>query len=82
MRFPRLFPSLRCLRFLTLLCAVTLSFAPARADNAAFDLIGPKIEIRVQRGGTTLPIAEVPNLQAGDRLWIHPIFPTASPSGT
>ena len=27
------------------------------------------------RGGKTLPIANVPNLQAGDRLWIHPDFP-------
>ena len=48
---------------------------PARADNAAFDLIGPKVQVRVQRAGTTLPISEVPNLQPGDRLWIHPDLP-------
>jgi len=48
---------------------------PANAENAAFDLIGPKVEVRVQRAGTTLPIAEVPNLQPGDRLWIHPDLP-------
>jgi hypothetical protein len=47
----------------------------ARADNAAFDLIGPKIDVRVQRAGVTLPIAEVPALQAGDRLWVHPDLP-------
>src|ERR1700731_3789239 len=47
----------------------------ARADNAAFDLIGPKVDVRVQRAGVTLPIAEVPNLQPGDRLWIHPDLP-------
>lgn len=47
----------------------------ARADNAAFDLIGPKVQVRVQRAGTTLPISQVPNLQAGDRLWIHPDLP-------
>ena len=47
----------------------------ARADNAAFDLIGPKVDVRVQRAGTTLPIAEVPNFQAGDRLWVHPDLP-------
>ena len=47
----------------------------ARADTAAFDLIGPRIEVRVQREGTTLPIAEVPNLQPGDRLWVHPDLP-------
>lgn len=47
----------------------------ARADNAAFDLIGPRVEVRVQRDGATLPIAEVPNLQPGDRLWVHPDLP-------
>ena len=47
----------------------------ASAENAAFDLIGPKVEVRVQRGGKTLPIAEVPNLQPGDRLWLHPDLP-------
>ena len=50
----------------------------ARADNAAFDLIGPKVDVRVQRAGVTLPIAKVPNLQAGDRLWSIPICPTHS----
>lgn len=47
----------------------------ASADNAAFDLIGPKVELRVQRAGVTLPIAEVPNLEGGDRLWVHPDLP-------
>jgi hypothetical protein len=46
----------------------------ASAENA-FDLIGPKVEVRVQRGSETLPISEVPNLQAGDRLWVHPDLP-------
>lgn len=27
------------------------------------------------RSGKTLPIAQVPNLQAGDRLWVHPDLP-------
>ncbi len=53
-----------------------LTFSSAvRADNAAFDLIGPKIEVRVQRAGVTLPIAQVPSLQPGDRLWVHPDLP-------
>lgn len=53
-----------------------LAVAPsALAESAAFDLVGPKLEVRVQRGGATLPIAEVPSLQAGDRLWIHPDLP-------
>ncbi|MCU1240157.1 MAG: hypothetical protein JWO71_883, partial [Candidatus Acidoferrum typicum] len=57
--------------FLVLLCRPP----SVRADNAAFDLIGPRIEMKVTRGGKPLPVAEVPNLQPGDRLWIHPDFP-------
>jgi hypothetical protein len=48
---------------------------PANAETAAFDLIGPKIDVRVQRAGRTLPIAQVPNLHAGDRLWVHADLP-------
>jgi len=44
-------------------------------ESAAFDLIGPKVDVHVQRDGITLPIAEVPNLLPGDRLWIHPDLP-------
>jgi len=47
----------------------------AHADNAAFDLIGPKFQVHVRRAGVTVPIAEVPNLQPGDRLWVHPDLP-------
>ena len=47
----------------------------ARADAAAFDLAGPRVEMTVTRAGKTLPISDVPNLQPGDRLWIHPDFP-------
>jgi len=60
---------------LTFLLMALVLPCPSRADNAAFDLIGPKVDVRVQRAGTTLPIAEVPNLQAGDRLWVHPDLP-------
>src|ERR1035437_7898075 len=46
------------------------------ADSAPpFDLSGPKVDVRVKRGEVTLPIGEIPNLLAGDRLWIHPDFP-------
>jgi hypothetical protein len=46
------------------------------ADSAPpFDLSGPKVDVRVKRGDVTLPIGEVPNLLAGDRLWIHPDLP-------
>lgn len=46
------------------------------ADAARFDLTGPKLEIHVTRNGKTLPIALVPNLQAGDKIWLHPDLPT------
>jgi hypothetical protein len=54
-----------------LVCAAS----SAVADTAAFDLIGPRIEMTVTHGGTTLPISQVPNLQAGDRLWIQTDLP-------
>ena len=47
----------------------------AFADGPAFDLSGPKVDVHVKRGAVTLPISQVPNLQPGDRLWIHPDFP-------
>jgi hypothetical protein len=53
----------------------SLTVAVHADDKARFDLAGPKIDIRVTRGGTTLPIAEVPNLQAGDKLWIKADLP-------
>lgn len=62
----------RCFFFLLLWFAAVTG---VRADDAAFDLIGPKVDVRVKRGEHTLPIAQVPNLMPGDRLWIHPDFP-------
>ena len=46
-----------------------------RADSNTFDLAGPRVEMKVTRKGKPLPIADVPNLQPGDRLWLHPDFP-------
>ena len=57
------------------LFAVSITVA-LHADNARFDLVGPKIDIRVTRGGTTLPIAEVPNLQPGDKIWVKADLPS------
>jgi len=65
----------RCVSFFSFLSAIFILASVANADNAAFDLVGPKVDVRVQRAGTTLPIAEVPSLQAGDRLWVHPDLP-------
>jgi hypothetical protein len=57
------------------LLAVLLT-APLWADDAArFDLAGPKIEVRVTRGNSTLPISQVPNLQPGDRIWVKADLP-------
>ncbi len=47
------------------------------ADAPPFDLAGPKVDVHVQREGKTLPIAQVPNLLPGDRLWIHPDLPVS-----
>lgn len=44
-------------------------------DAARFDLTGPKIDVHVTRGTHTLPIAQVPNLQPGDKVWLHPDLP-------
>jgi hypothetical protein len=57
------------------LLLILSSGAKGRADAPAFDLAGPKVDVHVQREGKTLPIAEVPNLLPGDRLWIHPDLP-------
>jgi hypothetical protein len=58
-------------------CLFVIFFAAAlRADDKArFDLAGPTIDIRVTRGTSTLPIAQVPNLQPGDRIWIKADLP-------
>jgi hypothetical protein len=53
------------------------STAALFADNARFDLVGPKIDIRVTRGSSTLPIAEVPNLLPGDKIWVKADLPAS-----
>ena len=68
-------PFIRFLFQLLLISLLSALVVSARAETAPFDLTGPRIEVRVQRSGQTLPIAEVPNLQAGDRLWVHPDLP-------
>ncbi len=60
---------------LALLASLSVGARTIRADSAAFDLAGPRIEMTVTRVGNTLQISDVPNLQPGDRLWIHPDFP-------
>jgi hypothetical protein len=69
--------SLRHLRTTGSLAALLLACAllHAQAPAARFDLTGPKIEVHVTRADKTLPIAAVPNLQPGDRLWLHADLP-------
>ena len=43
---------------------------PVSADPAAFDLAGPTLEAEVTRGTVSLPISQIPNLAAGDRVWL------------
>jgi len=62
-------------RLLLLTILLLCCSRPSLAVDARFDLIGPKIDVRVTRGDQTLPIAAVPNLQPGDKLWIHPDLP-------
>src|SRR5882757_4345870 len=66
---------LRAPRFIGTLAALLLAGAVLHADPARFDLVGPKIDVHVTRAGRTLPIAQVPNLQAGDKIWLHPDLP-------
>jgi hypothetical protein len=65
----------RCARLLVLFILLLSLGRPAAAADARFDLVGPRINVRVTRNGVTLPIAEVPNLQPGDRIWLHPDLP-------
>jgi hypothetical protein len=62
----------RCLQLFLFWC---LASTGLYADAPAFDLTGPKVDVHVKRGEITLPIGEVPNLQPGDRLWVHPDLP-------
>jgi hypothetical protein len=67
------------LRLLTLSIAAGLLLGappPGRAADAApFDLAGPTLAVTVTRGAATRPIAQVPNLAAGDRVWIKADLP-------
>ena len=57
-----------------LLAAVAFA-SLANAAPAPFDLAGPTLEVKVTRGGTTLPASQVPNLAPGDQVWIKADLP-------
>ena len=61
------------LGYLSLPLVLFLSVAAHSESN--FDLTGPSLDVRVTRNGAVLPIAQVPNLEAGDRLWLRPDLP-------
>jgi hypothetical protein len=67
---------LRVFRLTGTLTALLLLCTTLRAaDPARFDLVGPKVDVHVTRAGRTLPIAQVPNLLPGDKIWLHPDLP-------
>jgi hypothetical protein len=66
---------LRVSRFTGTLTALLLLCTTLLHADARFDLTGPKIDVHVTRAGRTLPIAQVPNLQPGDKIWLHPDLP-------
>ena len=49
----------------------------ARAAAAPFDLAGPALAMKTTRGAITLPAAELPNLLAGDQVWLRPLLPAS-----
>ncbi|ONF95533.1 hypothetical protein [Sphingomonas jeddahensis] len=59
---------LRAALALLLAGLLLLPGAATRAASNAFDLAGPALRISVTHDGLTLPLSQVPNLSAGDRL--------------
>src|SRR6202011_4295940 len=62
------------LRSRPLILAIILA-ATVQAAPAPFDLAGPILDVKITRGAETLPASQVPNLAAGDRVWIKADFP-------
>lgn len=59
----------RILRHLSLLALLLTGFS-VQAAPSSFDLVGPRLDVAVTRGGSTLPLEWVPNLAEGDRISI------------
>src|ERR1700722_16365531 len=62
------------LRIRLLILAIIVT-AAAQADPAPFDLAGPTLDVRITRGAKTLSASEVPNLIAGNQVWIKADLP-------
>jgi hypothetical protein len=65
------------LKAITIALSVFLSVSAVSHSESGgrFDLAGPRVDVRVTRGDKTLPISSVPNLQAGDKLWLFADLP-------
>jgi len=62
----------------SLTCLSACLLAPGTAyaqQQAPFDLTGPILQVSVTHEGETLPISQVPNLSAGDKLAIKAALP-------
>src|ERR1700742_1391190 len=62
------------MRFLVASLAVVITSIAAAAP-APFDLAGPTLEVKITRGGVTLPASQVPNLAPGDKVSIKAEMP-------
>src|SRR5882762_1812827 len=58
-------------------CFLLAAFWAVTADAlpSPFDLAGPVLDVKISRGTATLPASEVPNLVAGDRIWLKADLP-------
>jgi hypothetical protein len=65
---------MRRFRSLRLLLLFVIALVGIASAESGFDLDGPALDVKVMRAGQTLPISQVPNLQPGDRIWLHPNF--------
>src|ERR1700737_2180188 len=63
------------LRSRPLILAIILAATARATTPAPFGLARPAPDVKITRGTTTLPASEVPNLAAGDRVWIKADFP-------
>lgn len=57
------------LRYISAFALLAFAFG-AHAAPSPFDLVGPRLDVAVTRGGSTLPLERVPNLAEGDRISI------------
>src|ERR1700675_3187137 len=63
------------LRYYALIPAILLTAQAMAGPPAPFDLAGPLLDVKITRGAETLPASEVPNLAAGDQIWIKADLP-------